>query len=141
MNITEATAVNNLLRWVTKIAREDSAPITDRQALSAAMLLADRAHKALVAGLAGGDVRDHWPMLSVPAKLENDEVVCGNCGATTFRYDENVPSVRLMDSNEGRCLTFWGNSREYDGDDNPGVVCANCDTPADLPSGVEINWR
>lgn len=81
------------------------------------------------------------PDPGVRAKIRKGVVHCGSCGSSAFQYEESVPSVRSMDSNEGRCLTFWGSGREYDGDDDPGVVCANCDTTTDLPSGVEINWR
>lgn len=82
------------------------------------------------------------PPQSVPAKLtKKGKVKCGNCGSKTFRYDEDHPSSRRMESNEDGVLAFWGHFEWFDGDDDPGVVCDACDTPAILPEGVELGWR
>lgn len=76
---------------------------------------------------------------SARAELANDGLVrCSECRTDQFTYQENVPSERKMDRNEDGALVFWSCSREFDGDDDPGVVCENgheCDT-----TGIEVDW-
>lgn len=52
-------------------------------------------------------------------------VRCSECGAKEFKYEEGHPSERTMRRNEDGCLVFWGDFEWFDGDDDPGVVCAN----------------
>lgn len=61
MNISEANAVNHLLRYVMDYhGRDDLSPATSGGAREAAILLAGKANKALHAGLTGDEVRLNW---------------------------------------------------------------------------------
>jgi hypothetical protein len=51
MDVTEAQAVNDLLRWVLRMARPDGAPVRDQRFCEAALLLSRHARKAVRTGL------------------------------------------------------------------------------------------
>jgi hypothetical protein len=51
MNVTEAKAVNNLLRWLFRRTGPDGAPISDGRFCEAAFLLTRHARRALPTGL------------------------------------------------------------------------------------------
>lgn len=62
LTIGEASAVNTVLRFVAQDAGYRGAVPTSSEALTAANLLAQKAHKALGAGYSGtGDVAKVWP--------------------------------------------------------------------------------
>lgn len=58
--IAEANAINVLLRWTLNQPRPDGAETADALALDAARFLAERAQKALHAGLTPGRVTELW---------------------------------------------------------------------------------
>lgn len=58
LTITQATAVNNLVRYLAP--RPDDAPVTEAQAKSSLMILADAAHKPLMAGATSSTVAENW---------------------------------------------------------------------------------
>lgn len=51
MDVTEAQAVNDLLRWALRLARLDGAPVSDERFCEAALLLARQARRAFSASL------------------------------------------------------------------------------------------
>lgn len=55
MNVSEANAINHVLRWVLGQGGDESRARTD------AMWLAERASSTLHAGLTPDDVAAHWP--------------------------------------------------------------------------------
>ncbi|TDB86467.1 hypothetical protein E1264_17875 [Actinomadura sp. KC216] len=62
MTISEAQAVNTILRWITgQRGGEDGRPATGDRARTEAMWLASRAHAVLGAGLTATDVAENWP--------------------------------------------------------------------------------
>jgi hypothetical protein len=63
VSITEANAINVLLRYVLNMRDSGRDVPTHEQALDAAALLADKAHKPLMAGLDSNRVRAAWPDL------------------------------------------------------------------------------
>lgn len=75
MNISEANDVNTLLRWLTgDLPHVDESNLLDDadlvlqqddDARKAAMRLADRAYKALHAGLTGDRVQEAWEKVCV----------------------------------------------------------------------------
>lgn len=68
MNITEANAVNKVLRWILRAQRDDHT----EKAQEAAKFLADRASRALHAGLKPADITEHWPT-SPPGTLSDGD--------------------------------------------------------------------
>lgn len=73
MNITESSDINTVLAWLTRTAPEcpegmdedDWLLAQDDDAKRAAVALADRAHRALHAGMRGADVERLWVRVSV----------------------------------------------------------------------------
>lgn len=61
MNISEANAVNDVLRLLLDHPRPGAERITSAEAYEAAELLAQKAYKALSAGLRELDVSHLWP--------------------------------------------------------------------------------
>lgn len=59
MNIGEANSLNALLRYLLNL-ENGSGGTTSHDAMLAAARLADKANKALMAGLGGDDVRRLW---------------------------------------------------------------------------------
>ena len=51
MDLTEAEAVNNLLRWMLRLTRPDGAAVTDERFCEAALMLSRHARRPLPAGL------------------------------------------------------------------------------------------
>lgn len=139
--ISDASALNTLLDWITKNPDRATGPVSPQQAFIAAQTMLKGANAKLSAGWTPAQLAERWPTLPVTATVDGGGVVhCGSCDSVEFQYDENVPSTRTMRSNEDLTLIFHGTAREYDGDDDPGVVCVECGTPAELPSGVELDW-
>ncbi|MGH3493907.1 MAG: hypothetical protein ACRDQ1_11815 [Sciscionella sp.] len=60
MNIGEANAVNTVLRWVLGSTDDDGTQVSDEAARKWAAWLADRANKAIGAGLHGDTVIVQW---------------------------------------------------------------------------------
>lgn len=70
------------------------------------------------------------------------KVKCGACGCKEFKYDESSSCGRSLASNRDGALIFNSYSEEHDagGDDDPGVVCANCDTIMDTTDvGIDFS--
>ncbi|MGH3994725.1 MAG: hypothetical protein ACRDSN_19960 [Pseudonocardiaceae bacterium] len=61
MNISEANAVNTVLHWVLGTPDGVDGHLPDDVARKDAAWLADRAHRAVWAGLTGADVEARWP--------------------------------------------------------------------------------
>lgn len=59
--IREANAINVILEYLLQTPRPGLGVPSDEWAREAAEFLADRANKALYAGLRAEDVRSHWP--------------------------------------------------------------------------------
>ena len=74
------------------------------------------------------------------AMLVNGVLTCADCRSTEFKYKESHPSEREQISNCHNTLTFRGDFEWFDGDDDPGVVCARCDAEIGQPTGVEIEY-
>jgi len=60
MNVSEANAVNTLLRWHMGLAPAGGEVPTAEQARQAAARLAEGAHRKLAAGITAATVHDHW---------------------------------------------------------------------------------
>lgn len=72
MNITEANDVNRVLSWVLGVRTDwdhDDEVLFHEAGLAAARL-AERAHKALSAGLTGDQVRAAWPRVEAGPWLD-----------------------------------------------------------------------
>ncbi|MGH3540777.1 MAG: hypothetical protein ACRDTO_00130 [Mycobacterium sp.] len=63
MNISEANALNTVLRWVIGAPTVTGGPVPDDVACDQAVWLADRANRVLSAGLTGERVGALWPVL------------------------------------------------------------------------------
>ena len=61
MNITEANAVNDVLYWVLGTPDSFYQRVSNDQACEQAAWLADRASRALSAGLTGEQLKAQWP--------------------------------------------------------------------------------
>ena len=68
MNISEANELNTLLRYVLAEPDIMGKVPTCEQAATAAEGLADRANRALGAGLDGRTVREAWALLELPGR-------------------------------------------------------------------------
>lgn len=83
MNITEANAVNTLLHNILDLPDHNGQPTPLQRAEDAAALLADRANKALGAGLTGQQVRNQFDALAVPTcrvcGCDDDHACPGGC--------------------------------------------------------------
>ncbi|WP_435582894.1 hypothetical protein [Amycolatopsis thermoflava] len=100
LTITEANAVNALLGYALLISRP-TGPVTEDQAREAAELLADKAHRALAAGLTAEQVRDHWrpSRLSGPIPVAHhlqpdDVLLIGNVRES--HYEHLADTVRRL---------------------------------------------
>lgn len=83
--------------------------------------------KTLILVLDGpDDVSRHWE--------------CSACGNDQFQYNESHPSSRTMNENDESGLTFDGDFEWYDGDSDPGVVCASCESVLVVPESCEIDF-
>lgn len=60
MNISESNDVNTLLHYVLNLPRV-LGPVAESDTIAAAERLADKAYKALGAGLRSDEVRASWP--------------------------------------------------------------------------------
>lgn len=67
LTVTEANAVNVLLKWLFAQPDNVGEYKTGEQARDAAALLADHADKTLMAGLDGDAVRKLWAVICAPA--------------------------------------------------------------------------
>ena len=97
LTVTEASAVNDLLRWLGLHADSrflhDSPEDIEGRARAAASLLADHAHQRLMAGVQGADVEERW------SSIEADDLrAVAVCEALAFHESHNGsipwPSVR-----------------------------------------------
>jgi hypothetical protein len=71
--VTEANALNALLRYLLNYHVHPATDMIDASAREVAVALADRAHKTLMAGLDGVDVRELWKESAPqPAKMKRD---------------------------------------------------------------------
>lgn len=66
MNITEAKQVNTVIGYWLEMDAPGGAELTTEQVIDAMAALADRAHRALHAGVTGDRVRDRWAELYRP---------------------------------------------------------------------------
>lgn len=79
------------------------------------------------------------PSGKTPATL-NDGVLTCQCGSTEFRYDESHPSTRRLHANKDGVVAFISDFEWFDGDDDPGVVCARCEAEIQLPEEVTVDF-
>jgi hypothetical protein len=74
--------------------------------------------------------------------IVDGQALCPECDSTEFQYEEDYPTWRRMDENANGTLVFDGDFEWGDGDDDPGVVCANWSCRAELDSSnVEVEWQ
>lgn len=62
------------------------------------------------------------------------------CGSDDFEYRENYPTSRCMADNGPDGITFESDFEWSEGDDDPGVVCASCETELTVPAACSVDW-
>lgn len=94
LNIGEAHAVNALLRWVFRADPPNVAPDVAEKAFDAATILANRAYKALSAGLTSLDVGREFPR-PVEAEPPADSVEISGVKFEVFERTTDELVVRI----------------------------------------------
>lgn len=101
-------------------------------------------HDALVAVVHEAENYTEPPESVKPIVITDEDgekrFACPKCKSTEFSYDEDVAYSFYMEVNDGERLTF-PDGTSYDGNSDPGVVCANFECGADIDdSEIEVEF-